>query len=71
MSDLVGRRLIVCCDGTWNDAGKEDEGEPAPTNVFLLSNMLVNDPSVQEVHYQPGVGTEGLVDKVFGGAFGV
>ena len=68
---MAERRLVVCCDGTWNDPGNEDEGELAPTNVVRLRNALVNDPEVQEVHYQPGVGTEGPNDKVFGGAFGV
>ena len=32
------KRLIVCVDGTWNDPQQEDNGIPAPTNVFKLYN---------------------------------
>ena len=70
VDEAVKRRLIVCCDGTWNDPEHEDGGEPAPTNVVRLRNALIEDPDTQQVHYQAGVGTEGPADKVLGGAFG-
>ena len=66
------RNLIVCCDGTWNDPGDEDDGVSAPTNVFRLFNA-VNDESadpVQLTRYRPGVGTDGIVDRILGGAVG-
>ena len=64
--------LIVCCDGTWNDPGNEDEGAPAPTNVFRLFNAMdlgSADPE-QSTRYQEGVGTGGIVDRILGGAVG-
>jgi len=27
------KRLILCCDGTWNSADQENDGVPCPTNV--------------------------------------
>lgn len=66
------RNLIVCCDGTWNDPGDEDEGVPAPTNVFRLFNAVdLDSPEPEQLtRYQAGVGTGGIVDKVLGGAVG-
>ena len=66
------RNLIVCCDGTWNDPGDEDDGVPARTNVFRLFNAVDLDSTapVQLTRYQEGVGTGGFVDKVLGGAVG-
>ncbi|KUE79640.1 DUF2235 domain-containing protein [Aeromonas schubertii] len=65
----MARKLIVCCDGTWNSADNKDEGVPAPTNVFKLFNALCCDDS-QLTRYQSGVGSGGLMDKVLGGAVG-
>ena len=71
MAALAKRRLIVCCDGTWNDPDDEDDGVSSPTNVFRLHSMLDHDdPDAQLAHYQPGVGTEGFVDKLLGGMVG-
>lgn len=66
------RNLVVCCDGTWNDPGDEDDGVPAPTNVYRLFNaadLQPPDPR-QLTRYQAGVGTGGLLDKLAGGAMG-
>jgi uncharacterized protein (DUF2235 family) len=30
------KRLVVCCDGTWNTADQAIAGEPCPTNVTNL-----------------------------------
>ncbi|KAL4999473.1 hypothetical protein BDV10DRAFT_200703 [Aspergillus recurvatus] len=72
------KRLIVCCDGTWQDS-TADESEP-PSNVTRLSRALSRTAIVKEngvqreipqiVYYQKGVGT-GLGDKYFGGVTGV
>jgi uncharacterized protein (DUF2235 family) len=63
------RRLIVCCDGTWNTA--EDA---TVTNVRRLANALADrddQGSPQLTYYQPGVGTAGpLVDRLLGGGLG-
>ena len=66
------RNLVVCCDGTWNDPGDEDDGVAAPSNVVKLLNAVnleSTDPP-QLTQYQPGVGTGGPLDKLAGGAMG-
>ena len=30
------KRLIICCDGTWNTLEQEHDGVPVPTNVGRL-----------------------------------
>ena len=54
------KRLIVCCDGTWNNPAKEDNGIPAPTNVFKMYNALADHDArsavEQHKYYHPGVG---------------
>ena len=68
----VARNLVVCCDGTWNDPGDEDDGVLAPTNVFRLFNAVdveSTDPA-QLTRYQAGVGTGGPLDRLAGGAMG-
>jgi hypothetical protein len=62
------RRLIVCCDGTWNwpDGKKE-------TNVVRLVRAIepTHDGVDQIVHYHEGVGTGDVVDRIVGGGTGV
>ncbi|HZP21373.1 MAG TPA: DUF2235 domain-containing protein [Bauldia sp.] len=66
------KRLIVCLDGTWNDA----RGATQVTNVVRIRDALVsgadtNGDIQQRIYYDEGVGTgDGPIDKVFGGAFG-
>jgi uncharacterized protein (DUF2235 family) len=62
------KRLIVCCDGTWNRAD-----QPAPTNVRKLCVAIdeTDDlPVPQQVKYEPGVGTRSL-EHILGGGFGI
>ncbi|MEO8740408.1 MAG: DUF2235 domain-containing protein [Casimicrobiaceae bacterium] len=68
-----GRRLIVCCDGTWNWPDRRRE-----TNVVRLVRLLAcehsrADGSVipQISHYHLGVGTGNVVDRIFGGGIGI
>lgn len=64
------RRLIVCCDGTWNSRDQADGGVPAPTNVVRIANALTSDQT-QRVYYHPGVGVGGSkLDKMLGGGTG-
>ncbi len=68
------KRLVVCSDGTWNNPEQEDNGIPAPTNVFKLQNAVagIADGVTQLCYYHPGVGGEGgIADKILGGALGV
>lgn len=66
------KKLIVCCDGSWNTLEQEHDGVPVPTNVGRLYFALDHTkPEVQIAYYHPGVGTNpSFNDKVFGGAFG-
>jgi uncharacterized protein (DUF2235 family) len=65
------KRLIVCCDGTWNDA----DSQSADTNVALLARAIHANQDTggtqQVVLYLRGVGSTGLkVEKLFEGAVG-
>ncbi len=72
------RRLIICCDGTWQDLA-----QPYPTNVIniLQSIKAVDDNDIHQViYYDEGLGTkqmdseESLVDRLIklgGGALGL
>ncbi|KAK4236907.1 hypothetical protein C8A03DRAFT_16496, partial [Achaetomium macrosporum] len=66
------RRLVVCCDGTWNDA---NQGSGPPTNVSRLSGAFAQkccSGMPQVVYYHRGAGTEtSKVAHLIGGAFGV
>jgi uncharacterized protein (DUF2235 family) len=66
------KRLVVCCDGTWNSA---DAGT-GYTNVSRLAWAIQavdpRDGVMQIVFYQSGVGTEGdIVDKIKGAGLGL
>jgi uncharacterized protein (DUF2235 family) len=67
------KRLIVCCDGTWNRADHVDHGKPAPTNVWKLHEAIDRTAVAavpQHAHYEEGVGTRPR-EQVLGGGFGV
>ncbi len=64
----MGKKLIVCADGTWNN----EDGTGSQTNVAKLHRVLQNsfvEQVDQLVCYVTGVGTR-LGEKVRGGAFG-
>ncbi|MBM7809042.1 uncharacterized protein (DUF2235 family) [Geodermatophilus bullaregiensis] len=67
------KRLVLCCDGTWNTADQERDGRPCPTNVTKVA-LAVDDRGEdgveQRVYYQRGVGTK-PGERLRGGAFGV
>ena len=67
------KRLIVCCDGTWNRADQQQNGTLCPTNVVKLAYRVAKrDPQgvAQIIFYDQGVGTGNAVDRLTGGAFG-
>ena len=67
------KRLVVCCDGTWNRPDHIDQGVAAPTNVAKLALALADqdgDGNPQLLHYQAGVGTRRW-EHLLGGGFGV
>ena len=62
------KRIVVCCDGTWNTPN-----QPSPTNVVKLARAVLptaSDGTPQMVFYDWGVGTERGLDRWLGGAFG-
>lgn len=65
------KRLVVCCDGTWNKPDNENV-----TNVEKIARTVQTDPSAtggvyQLVYYISGVGAGSYgADRVLGGAFG-
>lgn len=62
------KRIVLCCDGTWNSSDQK-----YPTNVVKLRDAVLPtapDGTRQLVYYHNGVGTSGLLDKLPGGIFG-
>jgi uncharacterized protein (DUF2235 family) len=60
----MGRRIAFCADGTW-------DGVSNNTNVYRISNAIVDIPGVQYSFYDNGVGADGTpIEKLLGGAFG-
>jgi uncharacterized protein (DUF2235 family) len=67
------RRLVVCCDGTWNRPDQVKNGMASPTNVTKLARGLspqAASGTAQIRYYHAGVGTERL-ERITGGAFGL
>lgn len=67
------KRIILCCDGTWNN---EDSGDDFTNVARIAWAILPNDtrgkqPISQIVYYHSGVGTGDIVDKIAGGAVGM
>jgi uncharacterized protein (DUF2235 family) len=64
------KRIIVCLDGTWNDA---DRGG-TPTNIVRIRDALRSkgeDGQVfQRIYYDEGVGTADPIDRFAGGFLG-
>jgi uncharacterized protein (DUF2235 family) len=67
------KRLVICCDGTWN---RPDDARV--TNIEKIARTIETDPidgsppAQQMVLYLSGVGTNGyVVDRLLGGAFGL
>jgi len=66
------KRLVLCCDGTWNNADQASNGVPCPTNVLGTAFRVAKRAGeiLQIVFYEQGVGTGNLIDRLSGGAFG-
>jgi uncharacterized protein (DUF2235 family) len=66
------KRLILCCDGTWNRADQARHDVPCPTNVVGTAFRIAKraGESLQIIYYDQGVGTGNLIDRLSGGAFG-
>lgn len=69
----MGKRLIICCDGTWNTPDQKDKGVPSPSNVVKMAAAVSptgKDGKTQVVFYDQGVGTGNWMDKLAGGLTG-
>ncbi|KAJ7169841.1 hypothetical protein C8R46DRAFT_214095 [Mycena filopes] len=59
----VKKRIIVCCDGTWQD-GVSTENRQSYTNILRLARTINHEddrfhpPIPQVVYYQSGIGSE-------------
>ncbi len=66
------KRIVLCCDGTWNTPDQTSDGHVTQTNVTKVASTVADvDPGGvrQLVFYQPGVGTSPW-ERLRGGAFG-
>ena len=62
------KRLIVCCDGTWQKLSSR-----YPTNVVKMAQAIKPQATgniLQIIFYDEGVGTGDKADRIFGGALG-
>ena len=70
---MAKKRLVVCCDGTWNTPDEARDGKPCQTNVTKIARAVVTPQDTQgieqRVYYHKGVGT-GAFDHFRGGALG-
>jgi uncharacterized protein (DUF2235 family) len=73
-ANFIMKRIIICCDGTWNKPGSMDLGKLVKTNVQKIYEATANKGTdgIQQVkYYGQGVGTGySILDKFFGGATG-
>lgn len=69
----MSKRLVVCCDGTWNTPDQVKDGQLAPTNVTKVALAVAPKDSTgreQWTFYHRGVGTR-RGERIRGVAFGV
>ena len=68
------KRIVICCDGTWNKPGNTDKGVPVKTNVLKTYEALatIGADGIQQVkYYGQGIGTKySISDFLFGGIAG-
>jgi uncharacterized protein (DUF2235 family) len=70
--EKMNKKIIICCDGTWNKP-EDDKPGRVPTNVLKLVRAIQPTDSGgnnQIVYYDQGIGTGGFFDKYIGGATG-
>ena len=68
----MAKRLVVCCDGTWNTPDSKIGTVPRTTNVTKLALSIASmdaEGTRQCTYYHPGVGTSRW-EHFRGGAFG-
>ncbi len=68
------KRIVICCDGTWNKPDQIDGDVVSPSNVVKIARSVVPrapDGTHQVVFYDQGVGTDRGLDRLMGGGFGI
>lgn len=68
----MSKRIVICCDGTWNTPDQKDRGVVRPSNVAKTALSIdTQKPGrvAQLLYYDKGVGTE-WYDKIRGGVTG-
>lgn len=68
----MSKRLVICCDGTWNTPDQRTDGKICSTNVTKVALAVApNDVhgTEQRTFYHRGVGTTRR-ERIRGGAFG-
>jgi hypothetical protein len=70
------KRIVICCDGTWNEPESTKQDRKVPTNVLKLVRAVAprddRSGTDQVVYYDQGVGTGamGVLDRSIGGGTG-
>lgn len=68
------KRIVICCDGTWNSPDEQQKGIPCPTNVAKIGDAvkpIADDGVAQSMYYDPGIGTGGtFLQRAYDGATG-
>lgn len=72
----MGKTIVICSDGTWNEPDQKVRGRYRPSNVARMAAAIVPvageryEEKQQIVFYDAGVGTGGWFDRWMGGATG-
>lgn len=70
------KRIVICCDGTWNEPEKIDNDRIVPTNVLKMVRAILPrdaDSGIEQVvFYDKGIGSDALgkLGRSFAGATG-
>jgi len=67
------KRIVICCDGTWNTPDETRAGLPRPTNVVKLAEAVQPESGGvrQLLYYDAGIGSAGNpVSRAYDGATG-
>jgi uncharacterized protein (DUF2235 family) len=74
--EIMKKRIVVCCDGTWNEPETIEDDRKVPTNVLKTVRAVMprdeENGVEQVVFYDQGVGTGALggLDRIIGGGTG-
>jgi len=70
---MARKRLIVCCDGTWNDTDSGDSFTNVARMGWAIAAKDTRGPEEipQIVYYHSGVGSGAAFDRALGGGAGV